>query len=199
MSGLSPDETYELLRALTSPVVAISCGAGGRVNGMVADSAVRASLSTRVPRVAVFVHKWNWSHELIFRGGAFVMHLLHRGQWELIHRWGFSSGRERDKWTGIAHRAGALGLPVLEDCYAYLECRVVNAMDAGGSTCFLADVVEAGRGPGRDVMTADYFRANLPEAWRPRYLERLKAAQAYADEHATPIRPLVWRGPESAG
>ncbi len=193
---MGPEETYELLRTVTTPVVALTSTWRGRHNGMVADSAMRASLSLRTPRVAVFIQKWNLSHEMILRSGRFVLHLLHRGQWDLIHRLGFFSGRDRDKMAEIPFRLGKLGRPVLEDCYAYLECRVVNAMDAGGSTCFLGDIVEAGRGPGEELMTAAYFRANLPGEWEPRYLERLQAAQAFADEHATPLQPVVWRGAE---
>lgn len=194
---MRPEDTYEILRNLTTPIVAITTTWRGRHNGMVADSAMRASLSPRAPRVAVFVQKWNLSHEILLRTGLFVMHILHRGQWDLIWKIGFFSGRERpDKLEAFPYRLGRLGRPVLEDCFAWLECRVVNVMDAGGSTCFLADVVEAGRGPGAEVMTGSYFRANLPEEWRPRYLERLAAAQAFAERYATALEPVVWQGPE---
>lgn len=197
---MQPDETYELLRGLTSPIVALTCTWRGRHNAMVADSAMRASLAPRAPRVALFIQKWNLSHDWILQSGLFVMHILHRGQWDLIWKVGFFSGRERpDKLEEFPYRLGTLGRPILEDCYAYLECRVVNLMDAGGSTGFLADVVEAARGPGAEVMTAAHFRANLPAEWRPRYLERLKAAQAFAEAHATPLQPIVWTGAETEG
>ena len=194
---MEPAETYELLRNLTSPIVAITTTWRGRHNGMVADSAARASLSPRAPRVAIFVQKWNLSHEILLRTGVFVMHVLHRGQWDLIWKIGFFSGRERpDKLEEFRYRLGRLGRPVLGDCFAWLECRIVNVMDGGANTCVLADVVEAGRGPGADVMTAAHFRANLPAEWRPRYLERLAVAQAIAERYATPLEPLVWQGPE---
>src|SRR6266566_2267512 len=41
---MRPDETYQLLRSLTSPVVAITSERAGKRNGMISDSAVRASL-----------------------------------------------------------------------------------------------------------------------------------------------------------
>ena len=34
------------------------------------------------------------------------------------------------------------GNPLLQECWGYLDCRVVNAMDGGDMTCFLADVVD---------------------------------------------------------
>src|SRR3989449_10190892 len=112
----------------------------------------------------------NYSHDLIFDTGRYVLHLLRDDQFELIHRLGFTSGRARDKLVGVPHRTGTLGVPVLDDCYAHLECRVANVMDTGSSTCFLGDVVAVGHGaadrPSGIVMTAAHFRANMPAEWR---------------------------------
>ena len=183
-AGFDPDETYQLLRNLTSPVVAVTSAAGGERNGMIADSAVRASLAPRHPRVGLFVHRFNHSHGLIRRAGAFVLHLLRDDQWELVHRLGFASGRDGDKLAGLAQREGVAGCPVLQDCFAAFECRVANRMDAGASTFFLGDVVAVGRGTGGRIMTAAHFRTNLPAAWRPEYEANLRRAQAYAEAHA---------------
>jgi hypothetical protein len=67
-------------------------------------------------------------------------------------------------------------------------------MDAGSSTWFLADVVDLGRGPGKEIMTPSYMRAHLPESWREPYLKNLARAQAWAREHSRDIRPIVWKG-----
>src|SRR5256885_4383056 len=62
---MRPDETYQLLRNLTSPIVAITSERGGKRNGMISDSAVRASIVPAIPRVSVYIHKFNLSHDLI--------------------------------------------------------------------------------------------------------------------------------------
>jgi flavin reductase (DIM6/NTAB) family NADH-FMN oxidoreductase RutF len=194
---VSPEDTYQLLRQLTTPVVAITSHHAGKRNGMIIDSAIRASIVPTIPRVAMFIHKFNLSHELIFESGSFVLHLLRQDQFALIHRLGFFHGADRDKLQGIPHRTGRLGAPVLDDCHAHFECRVVNAMDTGSSTCFLGDVVEVGYGaaaaPQGDVMTAPYFRAHLPASWGMSYQDQLAVAQAHAREHSRDIQPLVWR------
>jgi len=194
----SPDQTYQLLRHLTSPLVAITSELGGRRNGMISDAAIRASIVPTVPRLSVYIHKFNYSHDLIFDTGRFVLHLLHTKQFDLIHRLGFFSGRDRDKLADIPHRLGTLGAPVLDDCHAHFECRVVNAMDTGSSTCFLGDVVAVGFGsataPRGEVMTAAYFRANLPAEWRPDYERLLKAAQEFALARSRDIKPVIWPG-----
>jgi flavin reductase (DIM6/NTAB) family NADH-FMN oxidoreductase RutF len=195
----TPNETYQLLRNLTSPVVAVTSELRGKRNGMILDSAVRASIVPSVPRLSVYVHKFNFSHDLIFESGRFVLHLLRTDQFDLIHRLGFASGRARDKLADIPHHVGTTGAPVLDDCYAHFECRIVNAMDTGSSTCFLGDVVDVGYGaadgPRGEVLTAAYFRANIPAHWRDDYVRLLAVAQASGLELSRNIQPLVWRRP----
>jgi len=198
MADLRPDEIYELLRNLTSPVVAITSERDGQRNGMIVDSAVRASIAPTIPRLSVYVHKFNFSHDLIFATGRFVLHLLRDDQFELVHRLGFVSGRARDKLADIPHHLGTLGVPVLDDCYAHFECRVANVMDTGSSTCFLGDVVAVGHGsaggPTGRVMTAAQFRAQMPAAWRAEYQALLAAAQRFAVERSRDIKPVIWKG-----
>jgi flavin reductase (DIM6/NTAB) family NADH-FMN oxidoreductase RutF len=197
---LSPDQTYQLLRHVTSPVVAVTSERDGKENGMISDAAIRASIVPTVPRLSVYVHKFNFSHDLIFDTGRFVLHLLHTKQFDLIHRLGFVSGRDRDKLADVPHRRGVLGAPVLDDCWAHFECRVANVMDTGSSTLFLGDVVEVGFGAGKapqgDVMTAAHFRANMPAEWRKEYQAGLETAQRFAEAKSREIRAVVWRGLE---
>ncbi len=196
----SPDDTYQLLRNLTSPVVAITCQHDGRRNGMILDSAIRASIVPTIPRVAMFIHKFNTSHDLIFASGRLALHLLRGDQFELIHQLGFFHGTDRDKMADVPHHVGQTGVPVLDECYAHFECRVVNAMDSGSSTCFLCDVEVVGYGAraslptGAEVMTAAYFRANIPPQWRDDYVRLLGVAQEFARTRSKDIRAVVWPG-----
>jgi flavin reductase (DIM6/NTAB) family NADH-FMN oxidoreductase RutF len=200
---LTPDETYQLLRTLTSPVVAITSAHAGVRNGMIIDSAIRASIVPAIPRIAVFIHKFNFSHDLIFGSGAFALHLLRTDQYGLIHHLGFHSRRDVDKLATVPHRTGTTGAPLLDDCYAHCDCRVINAMDTGSSTCFLGDVVDAGFGaagqPRGEVMTAGYFRAHIPAEWREDYVRQLARAQGEAARTAREIKPLTWRGVREPG
>jgi len=194
-----PDLTYQLLRNLTSPVVAITAQRNGKENGMISDAAVRASIVPTVPRVSVYIHKFNYSHDMIFETGRFAMHLLHTKQLDVVRRLGFVSGRDRDKLTGLPHHRGVLGVPVLDECFAHFECSVANVMDTGSSTLFLGDVVAVGCGaaaglePRGELLTATYFRANMPAEWRTEYEAKLKDAQQVAAEMSRNIKPVVWK------
>src|SRR6266550_942935 len=194
-----PDVTYQLLRNLTSPVVAITAERSGKENGMISDAAVRASIVPTVPRVSVYIHKFNYSHNMIFESGRFGLHLLHTKQFDVVRRLGFVSGRDRDKLAGLPHHRGVLGVPVLDECFAHFECSVANAMDTGSSTLFLGDVVAVGCGaaaglePRGELLTATYFRANMPAEWRVEYEAKLKEAQQVAVEMSKKIKPVVWK------
>ncbi len=191
---MDPTLSYELLRSFTTPVVAITAERGGKENGMISDAAARASIVPDVPRLLILVHKFNYSHDMIFETGRFAVHALHRGQLEVVERLGFHSGRDRDKLADVPHRTGPLGCPILEDCWAWFECRVINVMDTGSSTCFLGDVVDLGRGPGKELLTPGWMRANMPGQWRETYLAKLEAAQDWARARSRDLRPVIWRG-----
>ncbi|PYP59968.1 MAG: hypothetical protein DMD40_01365 [Gemmatimonadetes bacterium] len=196
---LEPGLTYQLLRNLTSPVVAITSERNGKENGMISDAAVRASIVPSVPRVSVYIHKFNYSHDMIFETGRFAMHLLHTKQFDVVRRLGFVSGRDRNKLEGLPHHRGVLGVPVLDECFAHFECRIVNVMDTGSSTLFLGDVVAVGPGAAAgadargELLTAAYFRANMPAEWRVEYEAKLQEAQQVAAEMSRTIKPVVWK------
>ncbi len=195
----SQEEPYTLLRNLTSPIVALTCAWEGKLNGMILNSAVRASLIPSKPRVAVFVMKRNFSHDMIHRSGAFALHLLHTENWDLIWELGFRSGRDRDKLSQFRHRIGKSGSPLLQDVYARFECRVINTMDAGASTCFMGEAIEVERAGGERLMSSEYFREHMPADWKEIYEANLAAAQDWAAGLADDIRPLTWRGLASGG
>jgi flavin reductase (DIM6/NTAB) family NADH-FMN oxidoreductase RutF len=196
---LQPDPTYQLLRNLTSPVVAITSERKEKRNGMISDAAVRASIVPTVPRLSVYIHKFNYSHDMIFETGRFALHLLHTKQLDMVHRLGFFSGRDQDKLSGVPHHLGTTGVPVLDECFAHFECRVVNVMDTGSSTLFLGDVVAVGCGaaaglePKGELLTAGYFRSNMPAEWRTEYEMKLAEAQKMGVELSRTIKPVAWK------
>ena len=190
------DPVYTLLRNLTSPVVAITTSAGGVRNGLIVNSAQRASLVPTIPRISIYISKINFTHDLIYRGGVFTLHLLRNDQWELIYRLGFRSGRDGDKLAGLDIIEGKTGCPMLRDCIAAFECEVVNAMDTGASTFFLGEVVNMHNGESGPLMTSEYFRKNLPPDRLAEYEANLRAAGARLEALTRTIdRTRVWPGP----
>lgn len=191
--ALDPAAAYEVLRELASPLVAITVRRGDRLNGMVANSAVRASLVPDRLGVAFYVFKRHFTHRLLAETGRFALHLLSREQWDEIWALGFRTGWEGEKLEGLPYRLSErTELPILTRCYAWLECRVVNVMDAGPSTFFMGLVDRLERGSGGEVMDSRWFRANMPDPWREVYEHKLDEAQLLA-ARAAEIDDAPWR------
>lgn len=197
MAGGPLDGTpYPLLRHLTLPVVAVTTSAGGRRNGMIANSAQRASLVPSIPRLSIYISKPNFTHDLVMESGVLGIHLLRRDQWDVIRRLGLSSGRDGEKLTDADVVSGpATGCPLLADALAAFECRVINAMDAGAATFLLADVVSYREGGAGEVMTSGWFREHAPDDIRGPYEARLAEAYRYLEPLAREVTPGQWQGP----
>lgn len=191
---MKTDPAYELLRLFSSPIIAVTSSWGGQDNGMISDAVMRASISPSVPRLSVYIHKWHLSHDLIWNSGRLCINLLQQGQLQLVHDLGFVSGRERDKLAGIRWHRGETGLPVLSEAAAAFELRVINTMDTGYSTCFLGHVEAVYHGPAGEILTAPWFRANMPAAWQAAWLENYRKAQDAIERHQTP-EDRRWTGP----
>ena len=190
------DPGYVHLRHLTTPIVAVTSSLNGRRNGQIANSAQRASLVPSLPRLSIYISKTNYSHEAIYSTGILGIHLLRTDQWDLIWQLGLQSGRDLDKMATIEHAVTGIGCPLLKDCMTAFECRVINAMDAGASTFFLADVLSTTRVSDGAVMTSTYFREHISPERKLQYeqilLDTLPALEKY--EVGVDAKK-VWKGP----
>jgi flavin reductase (DIM6/NTAB) family NADH-FMN oxidoreductase RutF len=189
---------YELLRHLTLPVVAITTSADGRRNGLIVNSAQRASLVPTIGRISLYISKPNFSHDLVYRSGLFGLHLLGTEQWDVIRALGLQSGRDgSDKLADFDVRTGVTGCPLLEECVAAFECRVVNAMDAGAATFFLGEIVDYREEDPGPVMTSTHFRKHMPDDIRAAYEKNLAWAQEMLEPLSRTITPQPWPGAQT--
>src|SRR4029079_15702879 len=94
------------------------------------------------PTVLIGLAPNHFTTELVAQSGAFAVHLLHARQHELVLRFDPASGRDSNKLGELEHTAGATGSPILAECLAWLDCRVIARYDAGDRIFFWADVVE---------------------------------------------------------
>jgi len=161
-----------MMGRLWSPLAAVTSHWQGRDNVQMAVAIAAASIVPDRPRVSVQLYKTNLSHEMVLSSGAFALNFLREDQLELIGDFGLVSGRDRDKLDGVDKITGASGSPLLTECYGYLDCRVINAMDGGDMTCFLADVLEGKTlSEGEPLWWRD-ARRKLPAEWLARWEQK---------------------------
>ncbi|MCH8893848.1 MAG: flavin reductase family protein, partial [Chloroflexi bacterium] len=114
-------------------------------------------------------------------------------QLDLIGDFGLVSGRERDKLDGVAQTKGMSGSPLLTDCFGYLDCRVINAMDGGDMTCFLAEVVDGKTlSQGEPLWWRD-ARRKLPPEWLERWENKQSSEIATSRATMDKISHTPWQ------
>lgn len=177
-----------------SPVVVITSRRGEEINGQVAVTLVTSSIVHTVPRLVVGIWKGNHTHGFITESRKLVVHLLGKEQIGLVRNFGFYSGRDRDKFSGVDRFLGKNGCPVLRDVHSYAECSVINAMDGGDMTAFLASVDYGGIARGGDWMTLSDFYETAPEEWVTEYGQKLMESVRFSmpiihDISREPFRP----------
>ncbi len=163
-----------IMSLLWSPIAAVTARWGGRVNAQIAVAIGGASIVPERPRVVVQLYKTNLTHEMVANSRALAFNFLAKDQLDLIREFGFVSGRDQDKLKGKAYRLGITGSPILDGCFAYLDCRVVNAMDGGDMTCFLAEVLDGDARSDIEPLWWSYARTAMPTAWLEEWNEKIK-------------------------
>lgn len=124
-----------------------------KINGMIASWVTQVSYDP--PLVLVAVHPNRYSHLMIEKSNAFALHSIGKDQGAYLGR--FKGPEAAAKFDSLKWRPGKTGSPILDDCLAWLDCRVKETLSPGNHTLFIGEVVDAGSGDGSDALnTADY-------------------------------------------
>lgn len=114
-------------------------------------------------RVAVTVNKQNYSHGLIIKNGSFaVCCLTVDTKMSMIERFGFATGKDKDKFEGLEAKYTSEGLPYFEESVnAVISLKVISSLDLGTHTMFICDVTEAFTLSDRESLTYSYYHKNI--------------------------------------
>jgi flavin reductase (DIM6/NTAB) family NADH-FMN oxidoreductase RutF/rubredoxin len=129
----------------------------GKMNGQIANTVFQ--VTSDPPRISVTINKENLTHSFIEASKVFTVSILSEdATMPFIGNFGFKSGREIDKFTGVKYRMGVTGAPVVLDyAVSILECKVVGGMDVGTHTVFIGETVEAEVLTKGNAMTYDFY------------------------------------------
>ena len=117
--------------------------------------------------------------EYIKDSGTFAVSVLCQDTpLSFIGQFGFKSGRDVDKLSGINYKLGQTGAPiVLDNATSYLEARVTKEMDVGTHTIFVGEIVDGDVLNEKPCMTYEYYhqvkRGTTPKT-APSYIEEKK-------------------------
>lgn len=138
-TAAEPFDPLQLRRALgsfgTGVTVVSTLAPGGRLVGVTANSFSSVSLDPPIVLWSLNRHSPNLA---AFDGcGRFVINVLSLDQVTLSRRF---ASRLPDKFSGVDHRCGIAGLPVLEGAAAHFECSTEQRIEVGDHILFLGRV-----------------------------------------------------------
>jgi flavin reductase (DIM6/NTAB) family NADH-FMN oxidoreductase RutF len=122
----------------------------GNFYGLTANAFTSLSLSP--PLVLICIDRKAETFAHFYDSKCFVVNVLAESQQELSTRFAKSGG---DKFAGVAHRRGHLGVPVIEGAIAALECRITETHDAGDHVIHIGEVEHVEINDGRPLL---FFR-----------------------------------------
>jgi flavin reductase (DIM6/NTAB) family NADH-FMN oxidoreductase RutF len=143
-----------LLGQLDPALWLVTARAGPRRGGLVATFVSQASIVPAASRMLVGVARQHFTWDLIDASRAFALHLLGEDNLDWVWRFGLQSGREVDKFDGLAWTAGATASPLLAGSLGWLDCKVEDRLNTGDRTIFLGEVVDARLSRTAPVLTA---------------------------------------------
>ena len=128
-------------------IVGSTSGAGGNgpptLNGMTTNWVTQVSFDPKL--VGIGVEKPALTHELISRGGVFSICTVAREDRAIVRK--FTKPVEVDHeartLNGFSFHTAVTGAPILDQAPAYLDCEVRQAVEVGGHTFFIGEVVDA--------------------------------------------------------
>jgi flavin reductase (DIM6/NTAB) family NADH-FMN oxidoreductase RutF len=120
-------------------VMVITTRLDNKLYGLSASWVSRSSEQPFLAKISVW--KENFSRDLIKKSRIYAINYLKEGQQNLAIHFGRQSGRDVDKFLHVSYFTDITGSPILKDCLAYLDCKVIDELDSGDHTIFLAEVL----------------------------------------------------------
>lgn len=113
------------------------------LNGMTTNWLTQVSFEPKL--VAVGVEHPALTHRLICEGGVFSVCTIAREDRAIVRKFTKPVDVDHDARTlnGFAFHTGVTGAPILDQAPAYLDCEVRQAVEVGGHTLFIGEVLDA--------------------------------------------------------
>jgi flavin reductase (DIM6/NTAB) family NADH-FMN oxidoreductase RutF len=147
------EEWIQALGTMTYGIYVLTTCYKEEINGMIASWVSQVSYDPLLIMVAV--HTNRYSHHLIEKSGCLALNVLAREQGDLLQR--FKEPDPKAKFSSLQWNRGTTGSPVLEDCIAYFEGKIVDRFSPGNHTLFVAEVVDAKvMATGQPLSSLDY-------------------------------------------
>lgn len=124
---------------------------GGERSGCLAGFVTQCSIDP--PRFLVCISRVNHTFDVARRARFLVLHLLGDRQADLASRFGEWTGDSVDKFADVRWHPGPEGVPVLDECSAWVVVEILDRFDVGDHQAVLTAPLVGGPGDQSGLMT----------------------------------------------
>lgn len=134
---------------------------GEKQNGCIVNAVVQ--LTQEPIKVAVAINKSNYTHDTVKTTRKVNINCLtERTPFSVFERFGFQSGRDKDKFSDYEYVMSDNGVAVLTDYInAFLSLEVLDYIDMGTHGLFICNVTEAKTVSDEESVTYSYYQKHI--------------------------------------
>jgi flavin reductase (DIM6/NTAB) family NADH-FMN oxidoreductase RutF/rubredoxin len=127
---------------ITYGLYVVSTRMGNKLNGFISNTVFQVTADPA--QLAIVCSKNNFTAEMISQSKIASISVLQKDcSSETMGTFGYKSGRDVDKFSGMHYKTGKTGAPVLlNDTIAWFECEVIQTFDVGTHYIFIAKVID---------------------------------------------------------
>jgi len=183
------------LYSLSYGLFVVSSMKGDRINGQIANTVIQVCSEPQV--IQVVINRNNLTHEYISDSKVFTASILAKETpLNFIGGFGFKSGRDVDKFSGVSYKTGQSGAPVvLDNSLAYLEAKVIMQTDVYTHTIFVGQLIDADIIGEGEPLTYAYYqqvkRGTTPKT-APSYMADKKEEKVTMDKYQCSVCGYIY-------
>jgi flavin reductase (DIM6/NTAB) family NADH-FMN oxidoreductase RutF len=136
-----------------SSIVVVSARHVDGYRGLTASSLV--SISAEPPMLLVGLERDATTRMAVLESKAFNVSVLTRAQEFLAERFAGRAPAIDPQWRAVPHRLGSNGIPLIDGCAAWFECRLTQVHQAGDHDICVGEVAAATLGSGDPLVLWD--------------------------------------------
>jgi flavin reductase (DIM6/NTAB) family NADH-FMN oxidoreductase RutF len=159
---VSPEQFRDVMARHAAGVTVVTTAGPTGYHGVTVTAFCPLSLDP--PLVLVCIDRQQQSHRLLETAAGWVVNLLSRDQEFLAEQFAGRAPLADSRFSRLPHHLGPQGIPRLDGCLAWIDCRPWARYEGGDHSIFVGQVVALDLGPANDPLI--YFERQYCElAW----------------------------------
>jgi flavin reductase (DIM6/NTAB) family NADH-FMN oxidoreductase RutF len=160
----------EAFKKISYGLFVVTTKANQKYTGCIVNTVMQ--LTTSPNKISVAINKQNYTHDMVKQNGEFNVSIIsEKADFSLFKHFGFQSGRTVDKFKDFEdYKIAKNGVPyVTKGTNAFISAKVIESVDLGTHTLFIASVSEDFDLEETPSATYEYYLANIkPKPEKPK-------------------------------